>query len=87
VIGWQTLVLGLLATWAIVVVPTLASLLMTEAPAGTATGWRNLGAVVGIAFVDIPYQVLTLGFRLQTMLRPRRKVAWGEMERSVPDAP
>jgi hypothetical protein len=34
-------------------------------------------------FAEIPYQCLTLVYRIQTLLRPRQKVAWGEMERSL----
>jgi cellulose synthase/poly-beta-1,6-N-acetylglucosamine synthase-like glycosyltransferase len=80
--SWQQLLLGVFITWAVVVAPTLASLLMTDFPAESPRGWRNLAAIVGAAFVEIPYQILTLAFRLESVFRGRR-VAWGDMERSV----
>jgi cellulose synthase/poly-beta-1,6-N-acetylglucosamine synthase-like glycosyltransferase len=85
--GWPTLVLGLFVTWVVVVAPTLGALLMTESPGGSSTGWRNLGATVGVALVDFPYQWLTLVYRLEAMLLPRRSSTWGEMERSLPGEP
>jgi cellulose synthase/poly-beta-1,6-N-acetylglucosamine synthase-like glycosyltransferase len=83
-IGWQLLVLGAFATWACVVAPTLAALLMTQSPAGSSTGWGNLAAIVAAAFTDFAYQCLTLVYRLESMLMPRRSIGWGEMERSLP---
>jgi cellulose synthase/poly-beta-1,6-N-acetylglucosamine synthase-like glycosyltransferase len=85
VIGWELLAVAGLAAWACAVAPTLAALLLTDSPAGTSTGWRNLAAVVGAALVDFAYQCLTLVYRLETLVRRRREVAWGEMERSLPD--
>jgi cellulose synthase/poly-beta-1,6-N-acetylglucosamine synthase-like glycosyltransferase len=79
--AWQALLLGIFITWAGVVAPTLASLLMTDYPAESARGWRNLGAIVGASFVEIPYQFLTLAYRLESVFR--RRVEWGEMERSA----
>ena len=84
-ISGQTFVLGLLLAWLIALAATLAALLMTESPGGSTRGWRDLGAVVGAVFAEIPYQCLTLVYRIQTLLRPRQKVVWGEMERSVGD--
>ncbi len=79
--GWQELLLGSFITWACVVAPTIAALLMTDYPAGSARGWRNLAAIVAASFVEIPYQCLTLVYRLEGMVR--RRVGWGEMERSL----
>ena len=79
----QVALLGLLLAWLIAVAATLAALLMTETPGGSTRGWRSLGGVVGAVFVEIPYQCLTLVYRIQTLLRPRQKVVWGEMERSL----
>ena len=84
VFGLEAVLLAICVTWLSFLVPTLAALLMTEAPGGSPTGWRNLAAVVGVAFVDLPYQVLTFAYRLQTLVTPRRRVDWGEMERSLP---
>jgi cellulose synthase/poly-beta-1,6-N-acetylglucosamine synthase-like glycosyltransferase len=79
----QVALLGLLVAWLIAVASTLAALLMTETPGGSTRGWRSLGAVVGAVFVEFPYQWLTLVYRIQTLLRPRQRIAWGEMERSL----
>jgi hypothetical protein len=72
------------AGWACTVVPTLGAFLMTDSPGGTKTGWRNLGAVLAAMSTEVGYQWLTMMYRLETMLRPRRRIAWGDMERSVP---
>ena len=82
-ISGQVFVLSLLVAWLIAVASTLAALLMTETPGGSARGWRSLAAVVAAVFVEIPYQCLTLVYRIQTLLRPRQKVVWGEMGRSL----
>ena len=82
-ISGQVFVLGWLVAWLIALATTLAALLMTETPGGSTRGWRGLGAVVLAVFAEIPYQCLTLVYRIQTLLRPRQKVAWGEMERSL----
>jgi cellulose synthase/poly-beta-1,6-N-acetylglucosamine synthase-like glycosyltransferase len=82
-VSGQVFVLSLLVAWLIAVAATLAALLMTEAPGGSTRGWLGLAAVVGAVFVEIPYQCLTLVYRIQTLLRPRQKVVWGEMGRSV----
>ena len=79
--AWQALLIGLFITWAGVVAPTLGSLLMTDYPGESARGWRNLAAIVGTSFVEIPYQCLTLVYRLESVFRHR--VEWGEMERSA----
>jgi cellulose synthase/poly-beta-1,6-N-acetylglucosamine synthase-like glycosyltransferase len=86
-LGWisvHTLVFGALVTWGWIVAPTLAALLLTDAPGGSSKGWRDLGAVVAAAFTDWAYQLLTLGYRVESMVWLRRRVAWGEMERSTP---
>jgi cellulose synthase/poly-beta-1,6-N-acetylglucosamine synthase-like glycosyltransferase len=82
-ISGQVFLLSLLVAWLIAVSATLAALLMTETPGGSARGWRSLAAVVAAVFLEIPYQCLTLVYRIQTLLRPRQKVVWGEMGRSV----
>jgi cellulose synthase/poly-beta-1,6-N-acetylglucosamine synthase-like glycosyltransferase len=87
IIGWQLLLLIAFVTWACTVVPTLAAFLMTESPGGTRTGWRNLGAVLAASGIEIGYQWLTLAFRLDALLFSRRRVAWGDMERSLPSGP
>jgi hypothetical protein len=79
--AWQALLIGLLVTWAGVTAPTLASLLMTDYPAESARGWRNLAVIVGTCFIEIPYQCLTLAYRLASVFQHR--VRWGEMERSA----
>ena len=64
------------------VVPSLGAFAMTESPAGTRTGWRELAAVVGAALIEpFIYHPFTLLFRLQAMMPTRRPVAWGDMER------
>ena len=78
----QVFALGLLLAWLIAVASTLAALLMTETPGGSARGWGSLSAVVGAVFFELPYQCITLAYRIQTLARPRQKVVWGEMERS-----
>jgi cellulose synthase/poly-beta-1,6-N-acetylglucosamine synthase-like glycosyltransferase len=83
IIGWQLLLLIALVAWAWTVIPTLAAFLMTESPGGTKTGWRNLGAVLAAMSTEIAYQWLTMIFRLESML-PRRRLTWGDMERSAP---
>jgi hypothetical protein len=46
----------------------------------------SLAAIVAASFVEIPYQLLTLVFRLESVLR--RRIGWGEMERSIePELP
>ena len=82
-ISGQAAALGLLIAWLIGVAATLPALLMTETPGGSTRGWISLGAVVGAVFAELPYQCLTLVYRIQTLLRPRQKVVWGEMERSL----
>jgi hypothetical protein len=82
----QVVVLTVLVAWLIALAATLAALLMTETPAGSPRGWRGLAAVVGAVFVEIPYQCLTLAYRMQTLLRPRKKIVWGEMGRSLGDS-
>jgi len=79
----RTLALGLLVAWLFSLAATFAALLMTETPAGSTRGWKSLAVVVGAVFAEVPYQWLTLVFRIQTLLRPRHKVVWGEMERSL----
>src|SRR5436190_5633699 len=86
VTGWHELLILGFVTWASIVVPTLAALLLTDFPAESGRGWGNLGAIVAASFVEIPYQLLTLTFRLESVLR--RRIGWGEMERSVaPELP
>jgi cellulose synthase/poly-beta-1,6-N-acetylglucosamine synthase-like glycosyltransferase len=80
-LAWHALLVGLFVAWAVAVAPTLAALLTTEFPAESARGWRNLAVIVGAAFVEIPYQCLTLVYRLESVFRHR--VEWGEMERSA----
>jgi len=87
IIGWQLLLLISFIAWACTVVPTLGAFLMTDSPGGTKTGWRNLGAVLGAMSIEMGYQWLTMVYRLETMLVPRRRIAWGDMERSVPPDP
>ena len=82
-LSWQAILLGMFVTWALATAPTLAALLMTEWPGGSSTGWRNLSIIVGTAFIDVAYQCLTLVYRLESLVA-RRKLAWGEMERSLP---
>jgi cellulose synthase/poly-beta-1,6-N-acetylglucosamine synthase-like glycosyltransferase len=82
-IAWQVLLLGMFATWAFATALTLAAFLMTDSPGGSSTGWKNLSIVVGTAFIDVAYQCLTLVYRLESLVA-RRKLAWGEMERSLP---
>jgi cellulose synthase/poly-beta-1,6-N-acetylglucosamine synthase-like glycosyltransferase len=84
IIGWQLLLLIAFVAWACTVVPTLGAFLMTDSPGGTSTGWRNLGAILAAMSTEMAYQCLTMVFRLETMLLPRRRVAWGDMERSTP---
>jgi cellulose synthase/poly-beta-1,6-N-acetylglucosamine synthase-like glycosyltransferase len=79
----EVFVFSLLLAWLIGLAATLAALLMTETPGGSVRGWKSLGAVVCAVFAEVPYQCVTLVYRIQTLLRPRRKVVWGEMERSV----
>jgi hypothetical protein len=81
VTGWHELLILGFVTWASIVVPTLAALLLTDFPAESGRGWGNLGAIVAASFVEIPYQLLTLTFRLESVLR--RRIGWGEMERSL----
>jgi len=78
---WHALLIGAFITWSFVVAATLAALLMTESPAGSSIGWRNLGVIVAFACADFGYQALTMLFRLEAMFRPSR--GWGEMEKSV----
>jgi cellulose synthase/poly-beta-1,6-N-acetylglucosamine synthase-like glycosyltransferase len=85
-ISGQVFVLGWLVAWLIALATTLAALLMTESPCGSTRGWRGLGAVVIAVLVEIPYQCMTLVYRIQTLLRPRQKVVWGEMERSLSES-
>jgi cellulose synthase/poly-beta-1,6-N-acetylglucosamine synthase-like glycosyltransferase len=82
-ISGQVFALSWLVAWLMALATTLAALLMTETPCGSTRGWRALGAVVLAVFVEVPYQCLTLVYRIQTLLRPRQKVVWGEMERSL----
>ena len=84
-IAWQTLLLGMFATWAFATALTLAAFLMTDSPGGSSTGWKNLAIVVGTAFIDLAYQGLTLVYRLESLVT-RRDLTWGEMERSLPAA-
>ena len=84
-VAWQGILIGGFITWAAVVAPTLASLLMTDYPGETARGWRNLGAIVGATFIEVGYQVLTLTYRIASLFR--RRVEWGEMERSTAKVP
>lgn len=84
-VAWQGILIGGFITWAAVVAPTLASLLMTDYPGETARGWRNLGVIVGATFIEVGYQVLTLTYRIASLFR--RRVEWGEMERSTAKVP
>jgi hypothetical protein len=87
IIGWQFLLLLAFVAWACTVVPTLAAFLMTESPGGTRTGWWNLGAVLAASAAETGYQWLTIAFRLDALLLPRRRVPLGDMERSLPSEP
>jgi cellulose synthase/poly-beta-1,6-N-acetylglucosamine synthase-like glycosyltransferase len=87
IVGWQFLLTLCFVAWACTLVPTLAAFLMTESPGGTRTGWRNLGVVLAASATEIGYQWLTMAFRLDGLFSSRRRVAWGDMERSLPSGP
>jgi cellulose synthase/poly-beta-1,6-N-acetylglucosamine synthase-like glycosyltransferase len=87
-VGLDLLLLVVLAAWVSGVAPTLAGLALTTSPAASAQGWGDLAAIVGAAFAEpFLYQPLTLWFRLESIVHPRRRVEWGEMEREAPQIP